>query len=427
MKLVFAFFAAIILLPFQISAQTNYKASIVTTKSGQTIQGFIDYREWLSNPASVNFKAGNSTALQIYKPTDISSFEVTGLDAYQAAKVSISKVRIDLQNMADNIDTNTYTATVFLKLLQKGDNVSLLAYTDPIKTRYYISDNQEQSAPQELRYQAYYDHDSRSVKKKNTYYAQLIDLAKKYKGNDADALINQIVTLNYTDDELLKVVKQLNNEDPKKAPIQSSAFPTYHLFAGIGLNATKTSTAEVPSDNGSTDVSKRFVLPEFTFGVSTPFNPTTGKLVFRTELGFLLSKAQTLRYYPEDNYTRITGVSFNQITASLRVQVVNNFYNTDNFKFYAGGGLAINLSRYSNVVITEGRTSTLIAEYNGSATASVAPSNTAWFMPMVRSGFVFNNKIDLTFAYHINIKSFYAANTMFVNTSLIEAGVNYIF
>lgn len=425
MKLFYAFVFAIFLFPFFASAQTNYKQGYIITNNGETINGFINYREWNSNPNNISFKKSLADKAETYKPQSISYFEVSGFESYQTATVAISKAKTDIQNMSDNIDTTTYTATVFLKLLQKGDNVSLLLYNDDIKTRYFIQDNKS-GAPQELKYQAYLDKDSQSIKKKNIYYAQLIDLAHKYKDNKADDVINKIVVLNYNETELLQIINLLNNEDINKPEKSGNKKPVYHMFAGIGVNATKI-TGAGPVLPASISGAKSYVLPQLTFGIDAPFNPNTGKLIFRTELSLLLAKASIDNIGSTYSLTNAYNESFKQITASLRPQVIYNFYNSDKFKYYAGAGLAINFSRYTDITYTKIQSSATVPGYNNTSTEDFPSNNTVWFTPMARTGFVINNKVDISFAYHIPTKVDFTANLTSIKITTFEGGINYLF
>ncbi|WP_413670237.1 hypothetical protein ACEN9X_10025 [Mucilaginibacter sp. Mucisp86] len=425
MKLFYTLVLVIFLLPSFVSAQSNYKQGYVITNNGETVNGFINYREWNSNPTNVSFKKTLTDKVETYKPQDISYFEVSGFESYQTATVAISKVKTDIRNMSDNIDTSSYTATVFLKLLQKGDNVSLLQYNDDIKTRYFIQDNKA-GQPQELKYQPYFDKDSQSIKKKNIYYAQLIDLAHKYKGSNADDLINKIVVLNYNEGELLKVTNLLNNEDANKPEKSGDKKPAYRMFVGAGVNATKINGAG-PLLPATTGGAKSYVLPEFTFGIDAPFNPNTGKLIFRTELTLLFAKASIDNIGTTYSSTTVDNESFNQITLSLRPQFICNFYNSDKFKYYAGAGLAINFSRYTGITYTKTQTSSTVAGYNNTAAADFPSNNTVWFAPMARTGFVINNKFEISFAYHVPTKIDFTANLTSVKVSTFEGGINYIF
>jgi hypothetical protein len=89
-------------------------------------------------------------------------------------------------------------------------------------------------------------------------------------------------------------------------------------------------------------------LPAFTFGISVPMDASTGKLLFRGELSLFFSKYNSL--YKNETYPYVDArASFNELGISLTPQIIYNFYNADNFKFYGGIGLAVTNSFYSNV------------------------------------------------------------------------------
>src|ERR1700733_6331117 len=93
-KLLFLLF----LLPLFSLAQSNYKPGYVVTLKGDTLRGFIDYREWDSNPNAINFKtiAANKTA-QSFTPADIVYFNIDDMETYQTytGKISTDPVNID--------------------------------------------------------------------------------------------------------------------------------------------------------------------------------------------------------------------------------------------------------------------------------------------------------------------------------------------
>jgi len=73
----------VVLLPTLSYAQSNYKAGYVVDLKGDTLKGFIDYREWQSNPNSINFKTSIADAKpHQYTPADITFFSINKLEAY---------------------------------------------------------------------------------------------------------------------------------------------------------------------------------------------------------------------------------------------------------------------------------------------------------------------------------------------------------
>lgn len=102
--LLFAFFSCSYAI-----AQTNYKPGFIVTTKGETVNGYINYREWNYNPGNIGFKKILSDKAQTFGPSDLSYFELTGLEAYKSAHVAVSMARIDIQTMKDEFDTTTVT------------------------------------------------------------------------------------------------------------------------------------------------------------------------------------------------------------------------------------------------------------------------------------------------------------------------------
>lgn len=409
---------------FHASAQTNYKQGFVITNNGETINGFINYREWYSNPDNISFKITLNDKVQAYHPTDISYFEITGIEQYQSAMVAISMGKTDIQTVGNEIDTTSKTDQVFLKIVQKGANVSLLSYTDAIKTRFYVTDNKTGGAPQELKYQPYLDRDSPSLKKKNVYYAQLIELANKYRQDDARAVIDRIVVLDYNESEILKIINLINNDT--SAPVKKSNAHAYSMYAGIGLNASQVTRQGNPP-TGTTDIEKSSYLPELVFGVDVPFNPNTGRLVFRAELVLEMIKANISNYDVEYSSTTVRTYSFTQTSASLRPQLVYNFFNGNSFKFYLGGGTVINFSRYSAANTKKQMSSATVPGFNSVTDEKAPSSGSASFTPIAKAGFIIGKKLDLNFGYSPSTGIPSAANILGVSITTVEAGINYRF
>ena len=49
------FFSILLWLPFILVAQGNYKHGYIVDAKGDTLHGFIDFREWISSPVYINF------------------------------------------------------------------------------------------------------------------------------------------------------------------------------------------------------------------------------------------------------------------------------------------------------------------------------------------------------------------------------------
>ncbi|MDB5134285.1 MAG: hypothetical protein JWP37_888 [Mucilaginibacter sp.] len=284
-KLLLLFF----LLPVFSWAQSNYKAGYIVTLKGDTAKGYIDFREWTSNPTSINFKTtATDSKVRKFNPEEISFFAVNGFEAYRQYTGPISTDIIDLDHIGSGKDTSIRTATVFLKVLEKGSKVALYMYTDDIKTRYYISEGPDYS-PKELVYRIYYDANNNTevvgqqkgkTITENTYMKQLFALAEKYNVLNND-LQWQIEHAGYYNDDLLKLVSKINSISGKEYKKNYGDQTKLNLVVGIALNVTTTKPGGIYQSVGGTSYTS--YLPAVTFGLNFFANPSTGKLVFRLE------------------------------------------------------------------------------------------------------------------------------------------------
>jgi len=139
----------IILFPICSKAQSNYEPGYVVTLSGDTLHGYIDYKEWDSNPQKISFKKDiGSNEKQEYSPKNAGAFEVTGFETYKQFAIWVSQDKLDVSELSKGIDSTKKRNTVFLRVLNSGKNVTLYAYNDDLKERFYIQEGNNE--PYEL-------------------------------------------------------------------------------------------------------------------------------------------------------------------------------------------------------------------------------------------------------------------------------------
>ncbi|MET3112486.1 hypothetical protein AAKU52_000197 [Pedobacter sp. CG_S7] len=151
------FFLRLLLLfifPFFSFAQSNFQPGYIVTPKGDTVIGFIDYKERSVNPVKVVFKPHKYSLTQQYTINDCTAFGINHLETYQRFVVAISMSKENNNNLSHGLDNSERRDTVFLKVLQSGKNVVLYAYQDPLKKRFYISD-QHHKTPEELKRNIY--------------------------------------------------------------------------------------------------------------------------------------------------------------------------------------------------------------------------------------------------------------------------------
>ncbi|HVW96448.1 MAG TPA: hypothetical protein VHA56_10820 [Mucilaginibacter sp.] len=120
------------------------------------------------------------------------------------------------------------------------------------------------------------------------------------------------------------------------------------LYGAVGVNImanTPASSAPYYKVGGRGYTS---YMPAVFFGMSVPTDPVLKRLLFRVEVSAGFSKYTST--YMNKAYPYVEArASFNRMDLSLMPQVIYNFYNGDNFKFYGGFGVDVFKSFYSNV------------------------------------------------------------------------------
>jgi hypothetical protein len=341
------------MLPLFSLAQSNYKPGYVVTLKGDTLHGFIDYREWSSNPNSIDFKTiTTDSKSQEFTPKEISYFTINGMESYQRYSGLISMDATDLDHLGYSRDTSTRMAAVFFRILQKGSNLALYSYTDNLKARFYIGESPDYS-PVALGYRLYYNRGSDIAGQKgatvneNTYMKQLFALANKYQGLNND-LQWDIEHAGYNSDNILEVVSKINHiskaENKKNDALKG---PAFNLFIGAAVNINNTSTPDgSPFYNGG-GRSYTSYLPAVSFGANFFANRSTRKLQFRLEAGIAESQFRSSYMLKVDPYIPFKA-SYDEVAFTFSPQIIYNFYNTENLKVYGGLGASLCFYTFSN-------------------------------------------------------------------------------
>jgi hypothetical protein len=157
------FFAIVLLLsPVYVTAQSNYHKGAVVTKNGQTLTGYINYREWEENPKLIEFKnsTDDKTAQSLY-PAGVKTFVIDGFEKYYTYTGSISLNKTRFPDLAEGHDTSSLYGSFFFKMVTSGERLTLYTFTDSLKTRCFIQEQNEQ--PFELIYHEYYVNSKDSI------------------------------------------------------------------------------------------------------------------------------------------------------------------------------------------------------------------------------------------------------------------------
>lgn len=399
-------------------AQSNFKSGYVINLKGDTLHGFIDYREWDKNPNAISFRPDASNASSIFSANDIRGFAVNG-ESYECFAVKLSQDKTSLIYLSSGVDTTSTRAVVFLRVLAKGAKLSLYNYNDENKSRFYISTASNQQ-PEELVYHVYLrgpnavDHDRR-------YRVQLLYLAKQLNA-DSPGAERKINGANYAENDLVKLT-QIINAGNTVIYNQTSGV---RFFIGTGINYNTLNFRELSSDASTLHI-KNTPLPYISAGIDVLKNKSTQKVFLRVELFLEADHHDIQGVYPTINplVTRNTSENYWQYSALLSPQIVWNIYNKESFKVFADLGFNVIYSGYNNYAYTE--------TYGTAQSPSVKQKfpeyqtiGTTFLSPAIKAGVTINKKMDLFIGYqtYSNISS----NSAFsAQTNGYMIGIHYLF
>lgn len=300
------FFFALVLWMFSIAAfaQENYLAGYIITNAGDTVRGYVDYRNWKTNPGTIQFKKEIADEVMIYPPTHIAAFSVSG-EFYESAEVDI-EVSPDKVNELDfEYDFKIETQVAFLQCLVKGSKNLYYLVNKTGKDNFYIKHG---NSFELLLYKQY---------ARNENYIRQVLLNKKYSGqllvylNDCPTLKSKIETSRYLKRDLIKLFEayhECKSENPTFTRKGDKMKVEYGALAGVIINSfnieSKTVNAVSKADyDQSIDPTGGLFLT-----LILPRNQ--GRFAIQNEL-LITSyhiKGQYLQYSSEDNFseTRIT-------------------------------------------------------------------------------------------------------------------------
>jgi len=340
-------------LPIAVYGQDNFVKSFVIKDNNDTVRGFINQKEWLSNPGSIEFKSDlTDQSSENFTPNDIKYFKIQDSQEYQRFKVSISMGTIDAEKATKDPEV-VKEETVFLELLTKGEFLTLYRYADDIKSRLYILGD-TLTRPDELVYKVKRYGDQNKVMMFKAYQNQLVNVATK-AGKLTDKLKREITNASYNSESIMKIVDKINGvattSGAAHSGFQKGKKPKLSFFVGAGFaRSTDHHSSTILSKNAKQEVS---TLPFFTGGVDLYFRPAVGRTFVRLDLSNLPLKTEIKANNGQTQFGRVEYTNNLSVQAlSFALNAMYNFYKTEKLKFYGGAGLVVNkvLSQKSTLV-----------------------------------------------------------------------------
>ena len=414
------------LLPIFSLAQSNYRAGYVVTTTGDTVRGFIDFRNWGANPDAISFKHTIADGTKkTYGLNDITFFSVDGFVAYKKYTCKISMDITDINHIIDGRDTSFKTATVFLKVLQKEKYLALYSYADDLKTRFFIGEAPDYT-PIELTYRLYYNmanvtYTSGRTVNENTYQKQLFALAAKYNALDDD-LTFRLQRSNYEASDLLTIVSKINGISKSEFQKRYADKSRVSFFIGASANISATSSSQGSPYTAAGGPSYTSVQPMVSLGVNFVPNPVTGALQIRLGLEYAGSKFNTAYTLKVSPYIPVRA-SYNQTSFSIVPKIIYNFYNAGNLKIYGGVGFVYSHFSYSNSSFGSQNPS---ASDNGIGETDPYYFNTTDDAFLLQAGVQFNKRFEI-FASYATATAATAGGYWALSTQSSQVGIIVLF
>ncbi len=395
----------ILLLPVVAFSQSNYKKGFVINQNSDTVRGYINYQEWQRNPSSIAFKSKLDASAEKFTVLDIEYFEIEGVDAYQRFKVAISLDILLPDRFRNPIDTTIKTDVVFLKIIQKGENITLFSYTDAIKSRYYYL-HSKNAVPLELRNKVQIDpQENTYVTIQQLYKNQLLYLAELFNVSSS-FLQKRIKKSSYTLKDIADVIGIINNlqEDGENYKRSETRF-------SLGIGATK-GLMKYAGDNllAKQVTSRGTFLPSGEVGIDLILNHAAQRFILRAGLMYHTAKSEVRR-------TGNTGYHLlDAQTISFIPQFIANVYNSNPISVFFAAGPALNYSSY-------GRNEQVIL----GSTPKELKMKALWAGANLKAGITIKRKVELFYSTHIPLTAVYDVITVSIKTPSATAGINYLF
>ncbi len=419
MKLLYSFIILSIL-PIALFAQSNFHSGYVLKNNGDTLKGYIDYREWQRSPRKIDFKTDlNDKSVSQFTPASIKAFQISGMVTYVGYIGIISTDKTEFPNLPLGLDTSKRLDTTFLKLLTTGKYLTLYSQEDNIKTRYFIAETNKM--PIELKYYQYYNNNNQ-IEASAIYKGQLLIYINKYL-EDNNKVSPKLEKTTYSGDDLGIIVNAINRETKPATAIKKTL--TTRIYIGLGLNQTNTKYEEIHSEYPRTyNYKDAHLSPKINLGIDLFDSPNRQKFIFRGDLSFTYTNPQFNLIDPL-NKTFVNGISkFNQYTVAFTPQILFGIYTQKNFKIYIDAGVGVNFSTYTN------NERIVNAHYYEGGTAIVTNLNKidylegVWFSLPIQLSAVIYNKVEIfcnftPYSQHSN-----SSNNTFSNQSM-GLGVKY--
>lgn len=420
-------------------SQSNFRKGYIVSLKGDTLKGYIDYRESARNPTRFRFKSLlEEKDIQYYTSSNGRKIVIEGYDQFERFEVVLSMNEIDYNKIEPCANPIKKKDIVFLKVITRGDRINLYSYRDELKDRFFIL-AVAQTTPEELEFKVQRRDDQLSAI--STYRIQLDQIASR-SPNYTPALKNLIELAPYSMRELKKIAERINTSNEKEATSTTKIYKRGRFILSAGVNYSGITykgqtliNADGLDNNGNpawrAKTTTHSFLPAISLGYDLFFHPAIQRSYVRTELSItgIRSKVTSLyklsRPYTEEltNKYDLSGVF-----VSFTPQLMYNIYHQRNLGLYIGGGLSVRYSFYPSQTLYQytnkegpGYSDQVFENYFTMKSLNVVATS--------QVGAIINRKIGISLMSNFpsELKDNYNSTKLFMQERSLRFNVSYFF
>jgi hypothetical protein len=332
---------------------------------------------------------------------------------------------VQLGHVSKGLDTSFKTDFIILKVLVKG-KINLYQFTDEVKTRYYIQADGTSKEPEELVYHIYEPLDRETnLTEEKLYIPQLIAAGVPFSRESK--VTRKIDAARYDDDDLVPIIKMLNNEGRGVKTQKAKGYLQPYIGAGLVLSGFR-----LEGDRGTSYATSEYQFPGisspiFFGGVDLFLGPKTARMFIRTNLSLSSytekgsAKKSTLEY----NYTY--DMSFKYSLTCISMSFAYNLVKTDHVSGYLGAGPIFHLIKSGSFKEHVIRQSPVDPNIRNEYDLSPLSFQKTAIQLLLMGGVTFSEKIDLGIQYRFGDANLFQLLAVRNKASYIDLTLAYKF